>query len=42
MPLWRTKVTLAATGDLIIDKAVLENKPDKRGNPPYFAAYTAA
>ena len=40
-PLWRAKVELAATGDLIIDKAVLENKPGKRDAPPFFVAYTA-
>jgi cytochrome b6-f complex iron-sulfur subunit len=38
-PLWRAKVELAATGDLIIDKAVLENKPGNREKPPYFAEY---
>lgn len=42
MPLWRTKVTLAPTGDLIVDKAVLENKPGKRENAPYFADYASA
>jgi hypothetical protein len=40
MPLWRTKIELAATGDLIIDKALLENKPGKREQAPFFAAYT--
>jgi cytochrome b6-f complex iron-sulfur subunit len=39
MPLWRAKVVLAATGDLIVDKAVLENKPGKREQAPYFADY---
>lgn len=42
MPLWRTKVTLAPTGDLIVDKAILENKPGKRENAPYFADYASA
>ena len=42
MPLWRAKVELAATGDLIVDKAVLENKPGKRELAPYFADYAPA
>ncbi len=42
MPLWRTKIELAATGDLIVDKAILENKPDKRENAPFFVNYAAA
>ncbi len=42
MPLWRTKVELAPTGDLIVDKAVLENKPGKREHAPYFANYASA
>lgn len=42
MPLWRTKVELAATGDLIVDKAILENKPGKREHAPYFADYASA
>ncbi len=36
MPLWRAKVELAATGDLIVDKAILENKPGKRDASPFF------
>lgn len=36
-PLWRCKVELASTGDLIIDKAVLENRPGLRDKTPYFA-----
>jgi len=36
-PLWRCKVEVAASGDLIIDKGVLENRPGVRNNPPYFA-----
>lgn len=39
IPLWRAKIDLAATGDLIVDKAVLENKPGKRENAPFFASY---
>jgi len=42
MPLWRAKVELAATGDLIVDKAILENKPGKRENAPFFANYASA
>ena len=38
-PLWRAKIELAATGDLIIDKAILENKPGVREKAPYFAEY---
>ncbi len=41
-PLWRAKVELAATGDLIVDKAVLENKPGKRDLAPYFVNVAAA
>ena len=37
IPLWRTKVEIASTGDLIIDKAVLEDRPGLRENEPYFA-----
>ncbi|MBI5629679.1 MAG: ubiquinol-cytochrome c reductase iron-sulfur subunit [Elusimicrobia bacterium] len=40
-PLWRAKIDLAATGDLIIDKAVLENKPGSRDKAPYFVEFTA-
>ena len=40
-PLWRTKIELAATGDIIIDKALLANKPGMREMAPYFAAYKA-
>ena len=35
-PLWRAKVELAATGDLIVDKAVLEDLPGKRDKAPFF------
>ncbi|MEK7389647.1 MAG: ubiquinol-cytochrome c reductase iron-sulfur subunit, partial [Elusimicrobiota bacterium] len=40
-PLWRAKVELAPTGDLIVDKAILENKPGKRENPPYFVDFAS-
>lgn len=36
-PLWRCKVELAATGDVIIDKAVLEGRPGFRDKAPFFA-----
>jgi cytochrome b6-f complex iron-sulfur subunit len=35
-PLWRAKVEISTKGDLIIDKAVLEDIPGKRENAPYF------
>ncbi len=35
-PLWRCKVELAASGDLLIDKATLENRPGLRDKAPYF------
>ncbi|MBI4374844.1 MAG: ubiquinol-cytochrome c reductase iron-sulfur subunit [Elusimicrobia bacterium] len=38
-PLLRAKIELAATGDLIIDKAVLENTPGKRDTAPFFVEY---
>jgi cytochrome b6-f complex iron-sulfur subunit len=38
-PLWRAKIELAATGDLIIDKAQLEDKPGPRDKAPYFVEY---
>ena len=37
--LWRTKVELSAKGDLIVDKAVLEDIPGKREQAPYFLEY---
>lgn len=37
IPLWRAKVEIATTGDLIIDKAVLEDRPGLREKEPYFA-----
>ena len=39
--LWRTKIELASTGDLIIDKAVLEDRPGLREKVPYFLSYNA-
>lgn len=41
-PLWRAKVELALTGDLIIDKSVLEDMPGKRELAPFFVPYAAA
>ena len=35
-PLWRTQVELSSTGDLIINKAVVEDIPGKRELAPYF------
>lgn len=35
-PLWRPKVELASTGDLIIDKAILENREPARDKAPFF------
>lgn len=35
-PLWRCKVEIAASGDLLIDKAALENRPGLRDKAPYF------
>jgi cytochrome b6-f complex iron-sulfur subunit len=40
-PLLRAKIDLAATGDLIVDKAVLENMPGKRDKNPFFADFKA-
>ena len=36
IPLWRAKITVASTGDLIIDKGVLADQPPKRDQPPFF------
>ena len=38
-PLWRCKVELSSKGDLIVDKAVLEDLPGKRELNPYFLEY---
>jgi len=35
-PLWRCKVDISADGDLLIDKAVLENRDGVRSKTPYF------
>jgi cytochrome b6-f complex iron-sulfur subunit len=35
-PLWRPAVELASTGDLIIDKAILEDRPGLREKKPFF------
>lgn len=39
-PLWHCKIELAANGDVIIDKAVLENRPGFRDNAPYYVQLT--
>ena len=38
-PLWRAWIQLAKTGDLIVDKAILENKPGARNKSPFFAEF---
>jgi len=38
-PLWRARVEVVSTGDLIIDKAILENRPGVRDKAPFFADY---
>jgi cytochrome b6-f complex iron-sulfur subunit len=40
-PLWRAKIDLAPTGDLIVDKAILENKPGPRDKAPFFVDFKA-
>ena len=35
-PLWRVEVTSTPHGDLVIDKAIMENRPGPRDNPPFF------
>ncbi len=37
--LWRTKIELTATGDLLVDKAILEDRPGLRTEEPYFVQY---
>lgn len=37
-PLWRCKVEVAGSGDLVIDKAVLESREGVRDKAPYFAS----
>jgi cytochrome b6-f complex iron-sulfur subunit len=39
VPLWRAKIELTATGDIVIDKAILENKPGARDKAPFFVEY---
>ncbi|PIP84391.1 MAG: Rieske (2Fe-2S) protein [Elusimicrobia bacterium CG_4_9_14_3_um_filter_62_55] len=38
-PLWRCRVEITATGDLVIDKAILENRAGVREKAPFFAEY---
>ncbi|MBI2069137.1 MAG: Rieske 2Fe-2S domain-containing protein [Elusimicrobia bacterium] len=40
-PLWHCKIEMASNGDLIIDKAVLENRPGFRDNAPYYVEFKA-
>lgn len=35
-PLWRVMVTATSTGELLIDKAVMENRPGAREKAPFF------
>jgi cytochrome b6-f complex iron-sulfur subunit len=35
-PLWRVQVTQTPQGELIIDKAVMENRPGPRDKEPFF------
>jgi cytochrome b6-f complex iron-sulfur subunit len=35
-PLWRVMVTQTPQGDLVIDKAIMENRPGPRDNAPFF------
>lgn len=37
-PLWRVEVTSTPQGDLVIDKAVMENRPGLREKEPFFIA----
>lgn len=41
-PLWRAKIEIAQTGDLIVDKSQLEDIPGKRELAPYFATFASA
>jgi len=38
--LWRPSTELASTGDLIIDKAILEDRPGLRDKAPFFVEFT--
>ncbi len=40
-PLWRCAVGLSPNGDLVIDKAVMENRPGKREKSEFFVPLTA-
>ena len=40
-PLWRCMVTQTATGDLLVDKAVMEDRPGPRDKAPFFIPLTA-
>lgn len=35
-PLWRVQVTQTAQGDLLVDKAIMENRPGVREKAPFF------
>ena len=39
-PLWRTKIDINSQGELVIDKAILEDLPGKRQLAPFFVAYS--
>jgi len=38
-PLFRCKVDISPTGDLLVDKAVIEDRPGLREKAPYFADF---
>lgn len=40
-PLWRPKIEITSQGDLMIDKAILEDRPGLREKVPFFLAYKA-
>lgn len=40
-PLFRCAVTLLASGEILIDKNILENQPTKRDKTQFFIPYTA-
>jgi cytochrome b6-f complex iron-sulfur subunit len=35
-PMWRCMVTTTAQGDLVVDKAIMENRPGPREKAPFF------
>jgi cytochrome b6-f complex iron-sulfur subunit len=41
-PLWRAKIELTATGELLIDKGYLQDYDPMRDEPPYFLPYTGS